>query len=180
MSSITFPQQQFLIEEGNSPIVEGDEFLPATPPNTQQMALGQTFGDCKTLQNIYQQLNGNDQQIINALTEDCCSINFVTCIGPAITALQLSSMNLNGNFPQSVTDLKSLQVLDLSFNPIGGTLPSNINELTHLYWLSIASTNINGDLPAAIGTMGALKFLVLSRTQIWGGIPFGLQNLQSL
>ena len=183
-AAASFPNTPFAAGQ-QQPFVGGGSGFGAGNP--QQIPVGSgvnqvPVGDCKTLKDIYQQLNGNNQQIINAMANCCSLTQFVTCGGGggAITSLVMSSMNLNGGFPQSITALQSLQVLDLSFNPIGGSIPSNINDLTQLQWLALASTNVGGILPSSIGSMSNLKYLIVSRTGINGGFPVGLQRLQGL
>ncbi|GLU15162.1 hypothetical protein SLE2022_316780 [Rubroshorea leprosula] len=94
--------------------------------------------------------------------------------------LSLSSCNLQGNFPNQVFQLPSLQFLDLSYNYYlrGNLLESNWSST--LEYLSLANTNLLGELPQSIGNLKFLKELNLDSCQFYGSIPRSLANLTEL
>ncbi|GKV46726.1 hypothetical protein SLEP1_g53701 [Rubroshorea leprosula] len=94
--------------------------------------------------------------------------------------LSLSSCNLQGNFPNQVFQLPSLQFLDLSYNYYlrGNLLESNCSST--LEYLNLANTNFSGELPHSIGNLKFLKKLNLDSCQFYGSIPRSLANLTEL
>ncbi|GKV50363.1 hypothetical protein SLEP1_g57070 [Rubroshorea leprosula] len=94
--------------------------------------------------------------------------------------LSLSDCNLQGNFPNQVFQLPSLQLLDLSDNShLGGNLPE-LNQSSTLKYLNLASTSFSGELPYSIGNLKLLKELNLDSCQFYGSIPRSLANLTEI
>ncbi|GKV15106.1 hypothetical protein SLEP1_g25907 [Rubroshorea leprosula] len=94
--------------------------------------------------------------------------------------LSLSSCDLQGNFPNQVFQLPSLQPLDLSQNyNLGGNLLES-NRSSTLEYLNLANTNFSGELPHSIGNLKFLKKLNLDSCQFYGSIPRSLANLTEL
>ncbi|GLT25998.1 hypothetical protein SLA2020_010920 [Shorea laevis] len=94
--------------------------------------------------------------------------------------LSLSYCNLQGNFPNQVFQLPSLQLLDLSYNfDLGGNLPES-NQSSTLEYLNLANTNFSGELPHSIGNLKLLKELDLYSCQFYGSIPRSLANLTEI
>ncbi|GKV33129.1 hypothetical protein SLEP1_g41670 [Rubroshorea leprosula] len=94
--------------------------------------------------------------------------------------LSFRRCNLQGNFPNQVFQLPSLQLLDLSYNfGLGGNLPES-NLSSTLEYLNLANTNFSGELPYSIGNLKLLKKLHLSSCQIYGLIPRSLANLTEI
>ncbi|GLT40217.1 hypothetical protein SLA2020_143680 [Shorea laevis] len=94
--------------------------------------------------------------------------------------LSLSFCNLQGNFPNQVFQLPSLQVLDLSYNfHLGSNLPES-NLSSNLEYLNLANTNFSGELPHSIGNLKLLKELNLDSCQFYGSIPRSLANLTKI
>ncbi|GKV49181.1 hypothetical protein SLEP1_g55944 [Rubroshorea leprosula] len=94
--------------------------------------------------------------------------------------LSLSDCFLQGNFPNQVFQLPSLQLLDLSYNfDLGGNLAES-NQSSTLKYLNLANTNFSGELPHSIGKLKLLKKLNLHSCQFYGSIPRSLANLSKI
>ncbi|GKV33164.1 hypothetical protein SLEP1_g41699 [Rubroshorea leprosula] len=94
--------------------------------------------------------------------------------------LNLYHCNLQGNFPNQVFQLPSLQFLDLSYNfDLRGNLPES-NQSSTLKYLNLANTSFSGELPHSIGNLKLLKELNLHGCQFYGSIPGSLANLTEL
>ncbi|GLT35522.1 hypothetical protein SLA2020_099680 [Shorea laevis] len=94
--------------------------------------------------------------------------------------LNLQDCNLQGNFPNQVFQLPSLQLLDLSYNfDLAGYLPE-LNQSSTLEYLNLAYTNFLRELPHSIGNLKLLKELNLDSCQFYGLIPGSLANLTEI
>ncbi|GLT25993.1 hypothetical protein SLA2020_010870 [Shorea laevis] len=94
--------------------------------------------------------------------------------------LSVSFCHLQGNFPNQVFQLPSLQLLDLSYNhDLGGNLPES-NQSSTFEYLNLASTNFSGELSHSIGNLKLLKELILYNCQFYGSIPRSLANLTKI
>ncbi|GLT59083.1 hypothetical protein SLA2020_319230 [Shorea laevis] len=94
--------------------------------------------------------------------------------------LSLCSCNLQGNFPNQVFQLPSLQLLDLSYNfRLGCNLPES-NQSCTLKYLNLANRNFSGELSHSIGNLKLLEELNLGKCQFYGSIPRSLANLTKI
>ena len=77
----------------------------------------------------------------------------------------LDRMGLDGEIPNEIRMLKTLQVLDFTFNEkLVGRFPGAVCELSNLDSLYLGHTHIAGELPACIGQLNNLRsFFVSSR-----------------
>ncbi|GLT26010.1 hypothetical protein SLA2020_011020 [Shorea laevis] len=94
--------------------------------------------------------------------------------------LSLSDCDLQGNFPNQVFQLPSLQLLDLSYSfDLGGNLPES-NQSSTLEYLNLANTSFSRELPHSIGNLKLLKELNIHNCQFYGLIPRSLANLTEI
>ena len=96
--------------------------------------------------------------------------------------LNLQNCSLNGTFPKSLFNLKSLEHLrivgseDMRPSPI----PSSIGNLTNLTLLDLGHMNLTGNIPPEIGKLTGLTELKLYNNQLTGGIPASFGSLINL
>jgi hypothetical protein len=95
----------------------------------------------------------------------------VSCIGGAVSALDLSSLTLAGSLPSSLSLLTSLSSLKLSGNSFASTLPAAWSSLSRVTLLSLGSNLLTGTLPAAWSSLSALSQLSLSVNALSGTLP---------
>ncbi|GLT35591.1 hypothetical protein SLA2020_100300 [Shorea laevis] len=95
--------------------------------------------------------------------------------------LSLSYCNLQGNFPNQVFQLPSLQFLDLSHNlDLAGELPQSLANLTKITYLNFDYTLLQGKIPDVFGKMHKLTYLSFSDNSFDGEIPTSMFNLTHL
>ncbi|KAF8042108.1 hypothetical protein BT93_A0649 [Corymbia citriodora subsp. variegata] len=97
-----------------------------------------------------------------------------------LTTLHLSSCSLQGEFPQKIFQVQTLQTLDLSVNQLlQGSLPE-FQENGSLQTLLLSFTNISGKLPESIGYLRNLSRVELVNCDFHGKIPSSFTNLSQL
>ncbi|KAH7290022.1 hypothetical protein KP509_30G028700 [Ceratopteris richardii] len=92
---------------------------------------------------------------------DPCSDNWkgIVCVGPNITELNLSGLNLMGTLGYALDKLRSLMILDLSNNQIKGSLPFQLP--LNIQKLLLANNQLIGVLPYSLTYMSKLTDLYL-------------------
>ncbi|XVF78919.1 hypothetical protein PTKIN_Ptkin14bG0176800 [Pterospermum kingtungense] len=91
------------------------------------------------------------------------------------TAIDMSSNNFEGEIPEIVGNLTSLQVLNFSHNKLTGPIPSSFGNLTALESLDLSSNRLTGMIPMQLTALNFLAVLNLSENQLVGVIPQGKQ-----
>ncbi|XP_055805177.1 probable LRR receptor-like serine/threonine-protein kinase At3g47570 isoform X2 [Solanum dulcamara] len=111
-----------------------------------------------------------------------CSWIGVTCglRHQRITALNLSSMNLNGMVPPQLGNLSFLISLDIRNNNFHGSLPEELARLRRLKMINAMNNNFTGAIPSFFGLLPNLHSLYLSFNQFSGNIPLSLFNITKL
>ncbi|XVF77262.1 hypothetical protein PTKIN_Ptkin14bG0029200 [Pterospermum kingtungense] len=101
-----------------------------------------------------------------------------------LTSLDLSSNKIQGPIPSSISQLKNLISLFLSSNELQGPIPSSTSQLLNLNYLDLSSNKLQGPIPSSISQLLNLTSLYLSSNNLSGIVEIGmfskLQNLQSL
>lgn len=121
----------------------------------------------------------------------------------AVEGLDLSRMNLSGNisddiqrlqslsllniscnsftlFPESVTNLSSLKIIDVSQNFFITSFPAGFGRIAGLTMLNASSNNFSGLIPEDLGNVSTLQSLDLRGNFFQGSIPKSFKNLQKL
>lgn len=100
----------------------------------------------------------------------------------SIRILDMSYNLFTGDFPMSITNLTSLELL--TFNENGEfnlwELPDNISRLVNLKVMVLSTCMLQGPIPASIGNMTSLVDLELSGNFLSGPIPAELGLLRNL
>ncbi|THG06288.1 hypothetical protein TEA_027499 [Camellia sinensis var. sinensis] len=97
-----------------------------------------------------------------------------------IEVLNLSSSNLEGQFPPKIFQVPTLQTLDLSNNiKLQGYLPEFLQNGS-LQRIVLSHTNFSGKLPDSIGNLRNLSRIDLSDCNFAGHIPNSMANLSHL
>ncbi|XVF78904.1 hypothetical protein PTKIN_Ptkin14bG0175300 [Pterospermum kingtungense] len=87
----------------------------------------------------------------------------------------MSCNKFEGNIPEIVGNLTSLQVLNFSHNKLTGPIPSSFGNLTALESLDLSSNRLTGRIPMQLTDLNFLEVLNLSENQLVGLIPLGKQ-----
>ena len=96
--------------------------------------------------------------------------------------LQFQCYTLGGTLPESLFNLKNLEVLRIR-NAEGMTpapIPPAIGDLTNLKELDLSIMNLKGDIPSEIGNLTGLTELSMFGNDLTGGIPDSFGNLVNL
>ncbi|PQM38700.1 putative LRR receptor-like serine/threonine-protein kinase [Prunus yedoensis var. nudiflora] len=94
--------------------------------------------------------------------------------------LNLGQNVLSGPIPAEIGQLSKLQYLSLGINNLTGPVPSVLGNLTKLLSLSFGSNQFSGPLPMELGKLTTLQELYLDSSGVTGPIPQELANLKSL
>ncbi|KAL6187133.1 hypothetical protein ACLB2K_043248 [Fragaria x ananassa] len=98
-----------------------------------------------------------------------------------LLSLQLPSMSLAGELPESLKYCHSLQTLDLSGNALSGLVPPQICDwLPYLVTLDLSNNHLSGSIPPEIVNCKFLNTLLLNDNGFSGSIPYELGRLDRL
>ncbi|KAI8019722.1 Receptor-like protein Cf-9 [Camellia lanceoleosa] len=114
------------------------------------------YSDCLTIV-----IKGSTMEMVKVLT--------------IFIAIDLSKNNFEGEIPQIIGKLNSIQGLNLSHNSLTGHIPASLGNLTMLEWLDLSSNKLTGEIPQQLRNLKFLEVLNLSRNQLIGSIPQGKQ-----
>ncbi len=104
----------------------------------------------------------------------------ITVTSGDITSVVISSANLTGKIPSSISKLKGLKTLDLQINKLSGSIPASLTQLTALTDLRLYSNQLTGSIPENIGNLTNLTFITLARNNLSGSVPASIGNLIQL
>ncbi|XP_017979798.1 PREDICTED: receptor-like protein 12 [Theobroma cacao] len=93
----------------------------------------------------------------------------------ALTIIDFSNNQFNGQIPEIIGKLQSLIVLNLSHNSLTGHIPLSLSNLSKLESLDLSSNKLEGRIPAQLQSLEFLEVLNLSWNKITGPIPRGNQ-----
>ncbi|KAG8646250.1 hypothetical protein MANES_10G140401v8 [Manihot esculenta] len=88
-----------------------------------------------------------------------------------LTSIDLSGNNLSGRFPEAITRLVGLEVLNLSGNHINGQIPDRISALRQLLSLDVSGNRLSGPIPQSMTSLTFLGNLNVSNNNLSGKIP---------
>ncbi|KAL6493057.1 hypothetical protein OROGR_032816 [Orobanche gracilis] len=97
-----------------------------------------------------------------------------------LEVLDLHENQINGVFPNLLTNFSTLKALDISGNTISGILPGNVGNLVVLEKLITGNNSLTGEIPVSLTNCGALRVLDLGNNQFSGLIPDFLGEMKSL
>ncbi|KAJ8529125.1 hypothetical protein K7X08_035960 [Anisodus acutangulus] len=94
------------------------------------------------------------------------------------TSMDLSSNNLSGDIPISLTRLVGLRSFNFSKNNLTGRIPNGIGDMKVLESVDLSENQLYGQIPQSFSSLCTLSFLNLSDNNLSGMIPLSTQ-LQS-
>ncbi|KAK1364272.1 putative leucine-rich repeat domain, L domain-containing protein [Heracleum sosnowskyi] len=89
--------------------------------------------------------------------------------------IDLSTNELTGEFPLSITRLLDLKGLNLSENRFHGKVLQEIGQLKVLECLDLSTNKFSGEIPQSMSGLNFLAYLDLSNNNFSGRIPSGTQ-----
>ncbi|XVF70822.1 hypothetical protein PTKIN_Ptkin11bG0192700 [Pterospermum kingtungense] len=92
-----------------------------------------------------------------------------------LMSIDLSNNKFEGEIPEGIGKLKSLEGLNLSHNNLSGCIPTSIGNMSSLEWLDLSSNRLVGMIPERLVDLTFLSFFNVSKNQLHGLIPQGKQ-----
>ncbi|TQE13586.1 hypothetical protein C1H46_000593 [Malus baccata] len=99
---------------------------------------------------------------------------------PNLEGLYLFENHLNGTIPDSVCNMRNLEVLALRSNQFSGEFPRAWRAGSNLLFVDASHNNLSGNILASLGVLSLLEILKLNNNSFDGKIPYSLQNCSSL
>ncbi|KAL7219113.1 hypothetical protein ACSBR2_012232 [Camellia fascicularis] len=92
--------------------------------------------------------------------------------------LDLSCTSFSSQFPESISNLKALNILSLFECDFSGSIPASCGNLTRItkLWFN----NFSSQIPSSISNLAKLTHLDLSENNLYGQIPDSLGNMSQL
>ena len=123
--------------------------------------------------NIYQlNVNGNslyEERLV--VTTKGQNLEYTRALS-LVVSIDLSDNNLSGEFPQGISRLIGLVVLNLFKSHITVQIPQSISLLHQLSSLDLSSNKLSGIIPSSMPSLTFLSYLNLSNNNFFGKIPF--------
>ncbi|KAG5629253.1 hypothetical protein H5410_000970 [Solanum commersonii] len=94
------------------------------------------------------------------------------------TSMDMSSNNLSGDIPISLTRLARLRSFNFSKNNLTGRIPNDIGDMKVLESVDLSENQFFGQIPQSFSSLSTLSYLNLSDNNLSGMIPLSTQ-LQS-
>ncbi|XP_059281004.1 receptor-like protein EIX2 [Lycium ferocissimum] len=94
------------------------------------------------------------------------------------TSMDMSSNNLSGDIPVSLTRLAGLRSFNISKNNLTGRIPNNIGDMKVLESIDLSENQLYGQIPQSFSSLFTLSYLNLCDNNLSGMIPLSTQ-LQS-
>jgi len=137
--------------------------------------------DCDVLTKLLNEFEKSDMVSWKENTNDCCSLDGITCSNDRITKIDLKEKDLGGSIAKEIGELSELSFLDLRYNHISGSIPDSIVTLSKLNYFNLgANHDISGSLPESICKLTSLSELYLYENSIEGNIPDCIGDLTNL
>ncbi|XP_057761629.1 nodulation receptor kinase-like [Arachis stenosperma] len=147
----------------NGPLLNAYEIMQVHP-----WIEGTNQTDVEVIKKVREQLlvQNQDNKVLKSWSGDPCILSpwhGITCdhsSGPSvITDLDLSSSDLKGPIPSSVTEMTNLRTLNLSHNSFTGEIPSSFPLSSLLTSIDVSYNDLEGSLPESISSLPNLKTL---------------------
>ncbi|CAN4076751.1 unnamed protein product [Withania somnifera] len=115
-------------------------------------------------------------------SSDYCAWRGITCDNVTfnVVALNLSSLNLDGELSPAIGQLKGLISIDVRGNRLSGQIPDGIGDCSALKNLDLSFNELYGDIPFSISKLKQLEYLILKNNQLIGPIPSTLSQIPNL
>jgi len=94
-----------------------------------------------------------------------------------VDKLELQHLNLIGEIPVEIGDLKELTRLRMYDNALTGEIPATIGALTKLERLFLQKNQLSGSIPVELGNLQQLRVCALGTNELSGDIPVELFEL---
>ncbi|KAH9679029.1 protein kinase domain-containing protein [Citrus sinensis] len=93
-----------------------------------------------------------------------------------VTALNISSLNLQGTIPPQLGNLSSLTTLNLSHNKLSGDIPPSIFTMHKLKFLDFSDNQLSGSLSSVTFNLSSVLDIRLDSDKLSGELPVNICN----
>ncbi|KAL1162486.1 hypothetical protein V6Z11_A07G203800 [Gossypium hirsutum] len=93
----------------------------------------------------------------------------------SISAIDLSSNELEGEIPEAIGELKLIRMLNLSNNKLSGRIPLSLGKLSNLESLDLSRNKLWGKIPPQLSKLNFLVVFNVSYNKLEGAVPQGAQ-----
>lgn len=147
------------------------------------MSVQCTFDEQTGMVPIYPSENRFPQSLTKLPNIQTILINNINMVGelPAnlgdmkgLIVLSVNENKLTGGIPTSISSCENLKNLDVSKNQLSGSIPANMDKCTRLYSVWLAENNFSGSIPAELGKCAELRSLMFEHNKLTGTIPVDL------
>ena len=171
---------------------EGHRLIPQGGPNTIE---GYKFVQRYIMVLMYYQMGGERWKYdLNFLSENDTCEWFAWIVGTTgshpmgvrcnqdlmVMALSMIGVNVQGRFPDEISKLTSLTVLELDLNEISGSLPESFQTLLDLQSFHLSHNKLTGSLPKYLGSFPNLQTIDVSFNLLDGSVPTELATMNNL
>ncbi|CAI9780550.1 unnamed protein product [Fraxinus pennsylvanica] len=85
--------------------------------------------------------------------------------------LGMGDNEFTGNIPDTLSQLRMLQLLELDYNNLHGSIPDNLCNLVNLYRLVLENNQLSQRLPTCLGNVTSLRKFFLANNSLSSTIP---------
>ncbi|CDO96827.1 unnamed protein product [Coffea canephora] len=155
--------------------LKNNSFTGFIPPSISNMSKLETFNlQFNSLQGAIPMEIGKLNNLSGSLSSSICARL------QGLSWLDLSSNELSGMIPASLSECSKLQVLRLFDNNFSGVIPEGFGNLTALKQLYLNENNLIGSIPLELGCLKHLEKLRLGLNSLTGSIPAQIFNISTL
>ncbi|CAL9218368.1 unnamed protein product [Arabidopsis halleri] len=98
----------------------------------------------------------------------------------SLVYLDLSETSISGNIPDSISNLKHLNVLEFHDCSLTGKIPPSIGNLSHLTSLTLSSNTFAGEIPSSFQNLNQMTNLDVEDNKLGRNFPILLLNLTKM
>jgi hypothetical protein len=85
--------------------------------------------------------------------------------------IDLFNNGLTGTLPESLSNIKTLQILHIKLNSLTGTVSSKFGELQHISWFDVSNNQLHGTIPFSFAHSLTIKDFRFGGNMIYDPIP---------
>lgn len=171
---------------------DGHRLIPEGAPSTKE---GYTFMQRYIMVLMYYQMGGETWKYdLNFLSEkDTCEW-FAWVMGTSgsypmgarcnenhlVTALIMVGVDIKGRFPDEISKLTSMTIIEMDVNEITGSVPESFKTLQNLQNFHLSHNKLTGSLPNFLAQFPDLETVDVSFNFMEGNLPTGLATMDKL
>lgn len=108
---------------------------------------------------------------LGALIDECTWDHVVCDSQSNVKELQLESVGLKGNLPETLGWLSGLQYASFADNALVGTIPESLGACSQLTHLALQSNQLTGTIPTSLWALPLLEDVMVYQNSLEGSVP---------